>query len=89
MGGFCGALRSVVWSLWGQMAESGHLYQLEKVLPVILRHETEQSQEGPAEGVVAGVAIVGVPASLDAFVALGAVPGSKKRGEAVLGRQES
>lgn len=85
MGGLCGAL--MTWSLWDQMAEWGHLYQLKKVLPVILRHETEESQEGPAEGVVAGVAIVGVPSSLDAFVALGAVPGSKKGG--VLGREES
>lgn len=66
--------------LWGQTAEWGHLYQLEKVLPVVLRHETEESQEGPAEGVVAGVAIVGVPPSLHAFVALRAVPGSKRGG---------
>ena len=63
--------------LWGQTAEWGHLYQLEKVLPVVLRHQTEESQEGPAEGVKAGIAIVGVPPSLYAFVALGAVPGSK------------
>lgn len=73
--------------LCGQMAERGHLYQLEKVLPVVLCHETEESQEGPAEGVVAGVAIVGVPPSLYALVALGAVPGSKKWGT-VLEREE-
>lgn len=69
-------------------AEWGYLYQLEKVLPVVLRHEPEESQESPAEGVIAGVAIVGVPPSLYAFVALRAVPGSKKGG-AVLGREES
>ena len=53
------------------------MYQLEEVLPIILCHEAEESQEGPAEGVLAGVAIVGVPPSLDTLVTLGAVPVDK------------
>jgi hypothetical protein len=63
---------------WG----SGHraegqgrqLYQLEEVLPIVLGNEAEESQEGPAEGIVAGVAIVGVPSSLDALITLRAMP---------------
>lgn len=38
--------------------------QLEKVLPVVLGHESEEGEESPAERVKAGVAIVGVPPSL-------------------------
>lgn len=53
------------------------MYQLEEVLPIILCHEAEESQEGPAEGVIAGVAIVGVPPSLHTLVTLRAVPGDK------------
>lgn len=40
--------------------------QLKQVLPVILGHESEESQEGPTKRVIAGVAIVGVPPSLHA-----------------------
>lgn len=40
-------------------------------------HEAEERQKGPAEGVIAGVAIVGVPPSFNARVALGAVPGNR------------
>lgn len=56
--------------MWGW----GQPYQLEEVLPVVLCHEAEESQEGPAESVIAGVAIVGVPPRLDALVTLRAVP---------------
>lgn len=55
----------------------GPLYQLEEVLPIVLCHEAEESQEGPAEGVIAGVAIVGVPPGLDALVTLRAAPGDR------------
>lgn len=58
----------------------GQLYQLEEVLPIVLCHEAEESQEGPAEGVVAGVAIVGVPPGLDALITLGAVPRDRTGG---------
>lgn len=53
------------------------MYQLKEVLPIVLCHEAEESQEGPAEGVIAGVAIIGVPPSLYALVTLGAVPGDR------------
>lgn len=55
----------------------GPLYQLEEVLPIVLCHEAEESQEGPAEGVIAGVAIVGVPSGLDALITLRAAPGDR------------
>lgn len=55
----------------------GWLYQLEEVLPVVLCHEAEERQEGPAEGVIAGVAIVGVPPGFHALVTLGALPGDR------------
>ena len=46
---------------------------LVEVLPVVLRHEAEGGEEGPAEGVEAGVAVVGVGAkALVARVVLGA-----------------
>ena len=46
---------------------------LVEVLPVVLRHEAEGREEGPAEGVEAGVAVVGVGAeALVARVVLGA-----------------
>lgn len=48
--------------------------QLEQVLPVVLRHESEEGQEGPAEGVVAGVAVVGVSPSLYARESFWALP---------------
>lgn len=71
---------------WGSMEVGawryglGKLYQLEEILPVVLGHEAEESEEGPAEGVIAGVAIVGVPSSLDALIALGAVPRDRMKG---------
>lgn len=58
----------------------GSAYQLEEVLPEVLCHEAEEGQEGPAEGVVAGVAIVGVPPSLHALVALRALPAGEQQG---------
>lgn len=39
-------------------------YQLIKILPVILSHESKQRQEGPAECVKARVAVIGVSPSL-------------------------
>ena len=47
--------------------------QLEDVFPVILRHESEEGEEGPAEGVEVGVAIVGVGSSLHARVSFWAL----------------
>lgn len=52
--------------------------QLEKVLPVVLGHESEEGEEGPAKGVKTGVAIVGVPPSLHARVSLWALPINKE-----------
>lgn len=57
--------------------QDGAAYQLEEVLPVILCHEAEESQKGPAEGVVAGVAIVGVAPGLHALITLRTVPGDR------------
>ena len=48
--------------------------QLKEVLPVVLGHEPEESEEGPAEGVKAGVAVVGVPPRLYTLVALRTLP---------------
>lgn len=48
--------------------------QLEKVLPIVLGHESEEGQEGPAKRVKTGVAKVGVPSSLHACVSLWALP---------------
>ena len=48
--------------------------QLKEVLPVVLGHEPEESEEGPAEGVEAGVAVVGVPPRLHTLVALRTLP---------------
>lgn len=48
--------------------------QLEKVLPVVLGHESEECQEGPAKRVKAGVAKVGVPPSLHARKSFWALP---------------
>lgn len=45
-----------------------------EVLPVVLRHQAEQGQEGPAEGVEAGVAVVRVPSYLQTVEAVGALP---------------
>lgn len=47
--------------------------QLEKALPVVLGHESEEGEEGPAKRVKAGVAIVGVPPSLHAHVSFWAL----------------
>lgn len=46
------------------------IYQHIKVFPEVLRHESEESQEGPAEAVKAGVAVVWIPPSFHACVAL-------------------
>lgn len=43
---------------------------LVKVFPVVLSHESEKSQEGPAEGVEAGVAVVWITASFDTYETL-------------------
>lgn len=46
------------------------LYQHVKILPEVLCHEAEESQEGPAEAVKAGVAVVWIPPSFHTRVAL-------------------
>ena len=43
---------------------------MEQVLPEVLGHESEQSQECPAKGVVAGVAVVRVPPGFQTDVAI-------------------
>jgi len=53
--------------------------QLENVLPVVLGHESEEGQEGPAKRVKTGVAIVGVPPSLHARVSFWALPINKDK----------
>lgn len=53
--------------------------QLEKVLPVVLGHESEEGKEGPAEGVKARVAIVGVPACLQACESIRTLSIQKKK----------
>lgn len=47
---------------------------LVKVFPVVLSHESEKSQEGPAKGVKAGVAVVGITASFDTYETLWTEP---------------
>lgn len=42
------------------------LYQHVKIFPEVLCHESEQSEESPAEAVKAGVTIVGVPSGFHA-----------------------
>lgn len=46
------------------------LYQHVKIFPEVLCHEAEESQEGPAEAVKAGVAVVWIPPSFHTRVAL-------------------
>ena len=45
-----------------------------EVLPVVLCHEPEEGEEGPAEGVKTGVAIVWVPPRLQTVKAVRALP---------------
>lgn len=55
-------------------------YQHVKVFPEVLCHESEESQEGPAEAVKAGVAVVWIPPSFHTCVALrAAAEGWRKR----------
>lgn len=56
--------------------------QLKKILPVVLCHQTEESQEGPAKRVVVCVAIVGIVSSLKADVPIRANTVHKMKGEA-------
>lgn len=58
--------------------------QLEKVLPVVLGHESEEGQEGPAKRVKTGVAKVWVPPSLHAGVSFRALPINRESTIAVL-----
>lgn len=66
------------WPLQRQELSSlVHLYEtdlLVEVLPVVLSHQSEQRQEGPAERVKAGVAVIWVPARFDAPESLWAQP---------------
>lgn len=50
-----------------------------KVFPEVLSHESEKRQEGPAEGVEAGVAVVWVTASFDTYEALWTEPACTHR----------
>jgi len=47
---------------------------LVEVFPVVLGHESEQGEEGPAEGVEARVAVVWIAARFDTFKALWTEP---------------
>lgn len=49
-------------------------YLVVEVFPVVLGHEAEQRQEGPAERVKAGVAVVRVTSRLQAVKAVWALP---------------
>ena len=53
-------------------------YQHVEILPEVLGHESEEGEEGPAEAVEAGVAVVGVPARLHTGVALRATPSNTR-----------
>lgn len=55
-------------------------YLVVEVLPVVLRHQAEQGQEGPAEGVEAGVAVVRVPSHLQTVEAVGTLPVRRTQG---------
>ena len=57
-------------------------HQHVEVLPEVLCHEPEESQEGPAETVEAGVAVVWIPPSFHASVALWAAAGERGGGGA-------
>jgi len=53
-------------------------YQLVQVLPKVLRHEAEESQESPAKTVKAGVVIIWIATSLHACVAFRTATEAKK-----------
>lgn len=52
---------------------------LVEVFPVVLRHESEQREERPAEGVEAGVAVVGIASRFDTSEALWTEPVGAQR----------
>lgn len=54
-------------------------YLLVKVFPVILSHQSEQREEGPAERVKAGVIVVWVESNFEASVPLWALPTTNKQ----------
>lgn len=56
-------------------------YQHVKVFPEVLCHESEESQEGPAEAVKAGVAVVWIPPSFHTCVALRAAAEGWRKSE--------
>lgn len=73
----CGPLQSHGWKLWAPQAlapAGAFTHLLVEALPAVLRHEAEQSKEGPGEGIEASVAVVRVLTCLEAPVALGARP---------------
>lgn len=49
-------------------------YLVVQIFPVVLGHEAEQGQEGPAKGVEASVAVVGVPTRLQTFKPIWTLP---------------
>lgn len=56
--------------LWNLKMVTHQLYQHVEVFPKVLCHESEESQEGPAEAVKAGVSVVWIPPSFHACVTL-------------------
>ena len=56
------------------------IYQLIKVLPVVLSHESKQRQESPAKSVEACVAIVGVSTSLHTDVSFWTLAARERNG---------
>lgn len=51
---------------------------LVEILPEVLSHESEERQERPAEGVEAGVSVIGVPAGFLAGESLRTLPGTQR-----------
>lgn len=47
---------------------------VKELFPVVLRHEPEEGQKGPAEGVKTGVAVVGIPPHFEAVKPIWALP---------------
>lgn len=65
---------SVCCFILGHFLSAKFPHLLVKVLPVVLRHQSEEREEGPTKGVETGVAIVGVRSHSLANVPLWAPP---------------
>lgn len=64
---------SKLWDINQRATNDRSANQLEKVLPVVLGHKSEEGKEGPAKRVEAGVAKVRIPPSLHACVSFWAL----------------